>query len=233
MPPHPALNTGAIALIAAAGAAAAGVWAYASQGKAARAWARYAHEISGEFTATAARTPDYLEGTIDGRALFMRTAVSHDDDAPYFHTLAAMPLENPGVMIAGLRRKSMLEEAQTRSRPTYAEMEAITAGAVPRAQIDDPAFVRSFFLVCNDAEHIAQILTTSVREELSRWPDVEVYIRRKQIEWRRPGALSDTASMRRLNLMLAGMAAAVDALPARRVGLTRLMEDEALIARGV
>jgi hypothetical protein len=189
-----------------------------------RAWKTFAAQIGGEFAAKNRLSPSHVTGTIRGRSFLLETALSYEDEAPYYHTRARMPVRNAAGFILGLRRKSLLEEAQTRSeRLPFALQDALL----------DPEFERRFFLVCNDAGQLSAVLTPEARRELSRYPDVEVYARLSEIEWRRAGEQSDLRSLRRLTEMLAEMADAVDALPPRARTLSERLADEALIEKGV
>jgi hypothetical protein len=198
-----------------------------------RVWKAYAEEIGGEFSPRDSNSPAFISVSLEKRDLFIETATSHDDEAPYFHTRATMPIRNPGAVILGIRRKSMLEEAKTRNSPTYEEMQAHAAGALPLVALNDPEFQRRFFVVCNDEGALSGILTAEARRELSRYNDVEIYVRRRTIEWRRAGALSDINCMRRLTDLLGSLADYLDSVPKRSVTLTRLLEDERLIEKGI
>jgi hypothetical protein len=198
-----------------------------------RNWKVYAEEIGGEFGARNRFSPAFISASLDSRDLFLETATSYEDEIPYYHTRATMPIRNPGSLILGIRRKSMLEEAQTRSGPTYAELEAHNAGALPLKVLGDPEFERHFFLVCNDHEALVALLTPEVRKELSRYPDIEIYVRRRTVEWRRAGEQADIAVVRRLTDLLKSLADQIDALPKRTITLTRQMEDERLIEKGI
>lgn len=185
-----------------------------------RAWRQLAAESGGEFRAKNSVSPKAASGSAKGRPFHIETATSHDDDTPYYHTRASMPVENPAELVLGLRRKSLLEEAQTRRSPS-------------QASTGDQEFDRQFFVVCNDPDHLAQLLSNSVRRELSRYHDIELYAKRNEVEWRRAGEQSDRAAMRRLLESLAELADAIEGLPARRLSLSQRMADEALIEKGV
>lgn len=209
----------ALMLVFGLAAVVVGLW-YWLRRAALRTWRAYAHRIGGEMRERNTFSPACLTGTLKTRPLLMETAVSHDDDAPYYHTRAALPVRNGAGFILGLRRKSLLEEAQTRKDASSFDL-------------DDPDFQRRFFLICNDGSRLPDLLTKEARRELSRYSDVEVYVRLSEIEWRRAGETSDLKSMERLNAILLEMADAVDALPARPKTLTQRLTDEALIAKGV
>ncbi len=194
-------------------------WAW-TRLNAVRAWQRLGEDIGGEFKAKSRLAPLRVVGTLHERPFVLETALSHEDDAPYFHTRGAFPVRNPGGFILGVRRKSLLEEAQTR-RDT------------PAFDLDDPDFTRQFFVVCNDKPALANVLTSEVRRELARYGDIEVYARIGEIEWRRAGEVSDLRVIRRLNQTLADMATAIDALPKRTRTLTERLADDDLIAKGV
>jgi hypothetical protein len=200
-------------------AAAFGLWR-ALRGAAPRAWRAYAAQIGAEFTSPSRLAPGLIFGQVRGRPFRMETALSYEDEAPYYHTQAALPLRNPAGFILGLRHKSLLEELQTR-------------GEKPAIDLDDPTFVRLFFVVCNMPGDLPAILTPAIRRELSRYGDIEVYARLEQIEWRRAGAQSDRRDLQRLTDVLAHMADAIDAQPARHRTLSERLADEALIQKGV
>jgi hypothetical protein len=219
VPAHhpPAFALPLLALLVIAGIAAAFAWARRG---ALRAWRRYAATTHSEFRARDRFSPGCLTGVLRGRPFLMETATSHEDDAPYYHTRGAVPVRNNAGFILGLRRKSLLEEMQTRSE---------------RAPFDltDPDFEKRFFVVCNDGASLPEILTQEVRRELARYPDIEVYVRLEQIEWRRAGEESDVRAIARLNEMLVELADTIDGLPRRPRTLSQRLADEALIAKGV
>ncbi len=68
---------------------------------------------------------------------------------------------------------------------------------------------------------------------MGRYSDVEIYVRRGELEWRRAGTQGDMQAIRRLNDLLADMAETIDALPKRALSLSELLADEELIAKGV
>lgn len=198
---------------------AGGTW-YASRRAVVRAWQQLARDLDGEFKARNSISPERVIGTLRQRPYVLETGLSHEDDAPYFHTRGAFPLRNPASIILGVRRKSLLEEAQTRrDRPAF--------------DLEDGDFHRQFFVVCNDAQVLPEVLTSAVRRELGRYSDVEIYVRRGELEWRRAGAQGDMRAIRRLNDLLADMAETIDALPKRALTLSELLADEELIAKGV
>ena len=197
----------------------AGTW-YASRRAVVRIWETLARELDGEFKARSRISPERVIGTLRQRPYVLETGLSHEDDAPYYHTRGAFPLRNPASLILGVRRKSLLEEAQTRrDRPAF--------------DLEDADFTRQFFVVCNDAQVLADVLPPSVRRELSRYSDVEIYVRRSELEWRRAGEQGDMRVIKRLNNLLADMAETIDALPKRARTLSELLADEELIAKGV
>ena len=195
------------------------MWARTRQA-AVRAWQQLAQEAGGEFRAKSRLAPERVIGTLHDRPFVLETALSHEDDAPYFHTRGAFPLKNPAGFILGVRRKSLLEEAQTR-RDT------------PAFDLQDGDFTRQFFVVCNDPPTLPAILTPEARRELSRYGDIEIYARIGEIEWRRAGEVADLRVIRRLNQTLADMATVIDALPKRTRTLTERLADDDLIAKGV
>jgi hypothetical protein len=195
------------------------LWIWLRRG-ALRAWQRYAARLKGEFRARDQLSPACVTGTVRSRPFLLETATSHEDDAPYYHTRGALPLRNNAGFILGVRRKSLLEETQTRrDAPPFA--------------LDDPDFERRFFIVCNDGDHLADILTPEVRRELKRYHDVEIYVRLSELEWRRAGEQSDLRVLERLTGILADMAEAIEQLPSRQQSLSKRLADEALIAKGV
>jgi hypothetical protein len=185
-----------------------------------RAWSKFASEIHGEYEPGIGSSPKYVSGSVQDRALFMETAINNDDDAPYYHTRASMPVSNPAQLILGLRRKSMLEEAQTRS-----EKPAFVSG--------DNDFDRRFNLVSNGTDMLDQILGHEIRRLLLQYSDIELYVGVNVVEWRRAGEVSDIRAIRSLNAALAQIAAAVDSLPKRSLPLSQRLADEDLIRKGV
>lgn len=185
-----------------------------------RTWAAFATQIGGEFKARNDISPAVVIGKIRERPFLMETATSHEDEAGYYHTRGSVPIRNAGSFILGLRRKSLLEEAQTRGEKTS-------------YHLDDPDFEGRFFIVCNDWDHLESILTPEVRRELRRYHDIEIYVRLGEMEWRRSGEQSDIAIIRRLNETLLDMAEAIDRLPSRGRSLTQCLADEKMIEKGV
>jgi hypothetical protein len=200
-------------------ASGATVWIWARRA-ALRAWQKYAKLLGGEFRARDQWSPACVTGTVHSRPFLLETATSHEDDAPYYHTRGALPIRNSAGFILGVRRKSLLEEAQTRREK-------------PPFDLDDSDFERQFFVVCNQAEHLAAVLTAEARRELKRYHDVEIYARLSEIEWRRSGEQSDLRILERLTGALSEMAAAIESLPARPATLSQRLADENLIAKGV
>lgn len=190
------------------------------RGAAARAWKSFAEKFGGELQMKNGLSPARILGKLGERDAILETATSHEDDAPYFHTRFRLPIKNDASFVMGLRRKSLLEEVQTRKEPVDYGLE-------------DAEFDRLFFVICNDRDHLPAILTPEVRRELHRHPDVEVYIHLGEMEWRRAGEQSDLSAITRLSEMLGGIADAVDALPARARTLSERLADEELIAKGV
>ncbi|HZP80866.1 MAG TPA: hypothetical protein VFB21_04440 [Chthonomonadaceae bacterium] len=218
--PHPTWPAGLAWLIALALAAACVGLACRWRRGALRAWQAFAREIGGAFSAKNRLAPARVVGTVRGRDFLLETALSYEDEAPYYHTRACLPLRNAASFVLGLRHKSLLEEAQTRRDPA-------------RLPLDDPDFERQFFVVCNDLEALPAVLTRETRRELARYPDVEVYTRLNEIEWRRAGEERDARTLLRLTHLLADMAEAIDALPPRARTLSERLADEALIEKGV
>lgn len=217
---RPALPTGVAFLLLLGLTAVSVVLWYWLRRAALRAWRTYARRIGGELRERNAFSPAVLAGTLKERPFLMETATSHEDDAPYYHTRAALPIRNSAGFILGLRRKSLLEEAQTRKEAAAFDLQ-------------DPDFERRFFLVSNDGSRLPDLLTKEVRRELARYSDVEIYVRLSEVEWRRAGEQSDLKAIERLNALLAEMAEAIDALPSRPKSLSQRLADEALIAKGV
>jgi len=185
-----------------------------------RAWQRFAASIGGEFRSIDGMAPHAVSGTVRDRPFLLETGTSSEDDAPYYHTRGRVPLKNTGSFILGLRRKSLLESAQTmRDTGKY--------------DLDDPDFERKFFLYCNDPDNLAAVLTAEARRSLSQFHDVEIYIRMGEMEWRRAGEVRDLSAIQRLTDTLLDMATAVDALPARSRSLTQVLADERLIEKGI
>lgn len=200
-----------------AAAACGGVWVRRA---ALRAWQGYARSVRAEFTARNALAPARISGEAGGRPFLVETALTGEDGAPYYHTRGRMPAANPAGVVVALRRKSLLEEAQTRYQPA----------AVP---MDDPAFDRLFFVTTNDVAAALELVNPQLRAELQRYGDIELLIRWEEVEWRRAGEVSDARALRRLMSMLGALAVAVDGLQPRRRTLTERMHAEELLARGV
>jgi hypothetical protein len=215
--PPPAWEIALIVLVVVAAAGA--LWYWLRRG-AIRAWQTYARQIDGEFEARNRLAPASITGKLRGRDFVLSTSISHEDEAPYYHTRGCVPLRNAASFVLGLRHKSLLEEGQTR-------------GQKPTFDLEDPEFERSFFLICNDAQSLATVLTPEARKELSRYSDVEIYVRFNLMEWRRAGEVNDVKALQRLSDLVAEMAETVDALPPRARTLSERLADEALIAKGV
>ena len=185
-----------------------------------RTWSQFAREVGAEFAAKNHVSPAYVSGQFKERDFMLVTSTGFDDDAPFYHTRARMPVINRSGIVLGLRRKSFLEEGQTRRTE-------------PEFFPEDPEFERLFFIVANDAEGLPAVLSPEVRRELKRYPDIEIYIHLAEIEWRRPGEENDLARLRRLVNLLHGMAASLDGLPSSKRGLSQRLADQELIAKGV
>ena len=185
-----------------------------------RAWQRLAKEIGGEFSPKNEISPRLVTGKLAERPYLLETAISHEDDAGYYHTRSAVPLKNAGSFVMGIRRKSLLEEVQTRSEKSQNGMNL-------------PDFENRFFLYCNDSDNLPNALTNEVRSEILRYHDLEIYVRLGEIEWRRAGEQSDLKTIRRLNEMMLRMASAIDGFPVRGRSLTQCLADEKMIERGV
>ncbi len=185
-----------------------------------RAWQQLAKELDGEFSPKNEISPRLVTGKLADRPYLLETAISHEDDAGYYHTRSAVPLKNAGSFVLGIRRKSLLEEVQTRSEKSQSEMNL-------------PDFENRFFLYCNDPENLSNLLTGEVRTEILRYHDLEIYVRLGEIEWRRAGEQSDLRTIRRLNEMMLNMASAIDGFPVRGRSLTQCLADEKMIEKGV
>ena len=185
-----------------------------------RAWQRLAIELDGEFSPKNEISPRLVTGKLADRPYLLETAISHEDDAGYYHTRSAVPLKNLGSFVMGIRRKSLLEEVQTRSEKSLSGMNL-------------PDFENRFFLYCNDPENLANLLTGEVRSEILRYHDLEIYVRLGEIEWRRAGEQSDLKTIRRLNELMLRMASAIDDFPVRGRSLTQCLADEKMIEKGV
>ncbi len=185
-----------------------------------RNWRRLAAQLSGECKPRDAFSPALIAGTLNGRPYILETAVSHEDDAPYFHTRGALPLRNRAAFILGLRRKSLLEEAQTRR-------ETITH------EVSDPDFSRKFMLSCNNSAHLLTVLGVNACKTLQKYHDVEVYVRLQEIEWRRSGQIGNLKVINELNEVISQLADKIDALPPSTLTLSEKLSDEAVIEKGV
>ena len=215
-PPPPAVIFLVVIVLAAATSAAV-LW---FRRGALRAWKAFAASVGGEFRAADAFSPRVVSGQIGERPFILETSTSHEDDAGYYHTRGRVPIKNAGSFILGLRRKSLLETAQTRSEE-------------PADAIVDADFMRQFFLYCNDPENLPAVLDAEARRELLRYHDVEIYVRMAEMEWRRAGEQSDPAVIRRLTDLAIDMAGRIDALPSRGRSLTQVLADEKAIEKGV
>ncbi len=185
-----------------------------------RNWRLLATQLCGECKARDTFSPAMIAGTLNGRPYLLETAVSHEDDAPYFHTRGALPLRNRAAFILGLRRKSLLEEAQTRR-------DAVTF------EISDPNFSRKFIIACNNASYLLNILTPELCKALQKYHDVEVYVRLQEIEWRRSGQVGNLKVITELNDVISSLAERIDTLPASSLTLSEKLSDEAVIEKGV
>ncbi|CCW36169.1 hypothetical protein CWRG_01714 [Chthonomonas calidirosea] len=184
------------------------------------AWRRYAKNLQGEIRMRNRFSPACIAATFRDRPFLLETATSHEDETPYYHTRGALPIGNPASFILGVRRKSLLEEMQTRKE-------------LSSFDLNDPDFERRFFVVCNQPDVLPLVLTKEARRELSRYHDVEIYVRLQEIEWRRAGEVSDLKAMERLNHLIADMAEAIDALPPSDAPLSLRLADEQMIAKGI
>ncbi len=214
--PHWLELSGLAVVIAVAASAAWTVW----RGRALRAWRAFAAENSASLRTAGKLSPSAVAGTLAGRDFLLETSLGHEDDAPYYHTRFRVPVRNRSGFVAGVRRKSILEEAQTRRDRTA-------------PLLDDPEFERQFFVVTNSAEDLAEVLLPEVRSELRHYPDIEIYARLDELEWRRAGECADLPAMRRLNALLLKMADRIEALRSRERTLTERLADEELIAKGI
>jgi len=214
-PPFWALALLTLALVGVAAA----LW-YQWRRGAIRVWRKFAASLGAEFQARDSFAPRFVSGVFAERPFFLETAVSHEDDAPYYHTRGAMPIRNPAGLILGVRRKSMLEEAQTRN-------ERVDYG------LEDADFERCFFVVTNDPDDLPTVLNPEVRRGLRRYGDVEIYVRYDEIEWRRAGEVSDLKALQHLSTLLSQLAETIEALPKRTLTLTKRLQDEELIRKGV
>ena len=198
---------------------AVGAW-FAHRLRTNRAWRSFAVQVKGEFRPRNLLSPDVLTATVRGRGFMLETATSSEDDAPYYHTKASIPIKNSAGFVMGLRRKSMLEEAQSRN-----ETSAIDLG--------DAEFARRFFVLSNDPEAVSAVLTPEARRELNRYHDIEIYVRLGTVEWRRSGEVNALPCIERLTNLLLDMGDRIDTLPARPRTLSERLADEALIQKGV
>ncbi len=185
-----------------------------------RAWKAFAAAIGGEFRSAGGLAPQLVTGEVRSRPFMLETATSHEDDAGYYHTRGRTPIKNRASLILGIRRKSLLEEVQTRGEPSPYEL-------------DDPDFARHFNIYCNDSVNLPAVLTPEARRELRRYHDVEIYVRMAEMEWRRGGEERDLRTIERLTGLLIDMADAIDALPVRGRSLTQVLADEKVIEKGV
>ena len=185
-----------------------------------RTWKKYAAEIGGEFSPLNEVSPRLVTGKIAERPYLLETGTSHEDDAGYYHTRSAVPLKNLGSFVMGIRRKSLLEEVQTR-------------GETIPYDLGQPDFERRFHLFCNDPDHLKSALSDDIRREILRYHDLEIYVRLGEIEWRRAGEQSDLDAIRRLNRLMLKMADTIDSFPVRGRSLTQCLADEKMIERGV
>ena len=214
LPLRPALTLGVLVV---AGVAICG---YRFRTAAVRAWRNFSQQIGGEFEAASAYDPRFVSGKVGERAIFVETATSHEDDAPYFHTRVSTPVFNPGQHVLGVRRKSMLEEAQSRK-----EQAMVLTG--------DSDFDGKFAMEAGDPEILRAVLTPEVRRGLLKYGDVELYLAGEVIEWRRAGLVRDTAALKHLTDVLILAANAVDAMPLRPITLTQKLAEQELLRKGV
>ncbi len=184
------------------------------------AWERVAGRLESTLEGAPWSSSLSVKGRYRGRAAFVKQAVSHEDPIPYPHTRGSLNIQNPANLIMGLRRKSLLEEVSTRkdARPV---------------ETGDPDFDRGFFLVLTLPEYVDRLLSTDVRKTLSRYGDVEVYLRSTQIEWRRSGLVRSDRDMLVLMETIADMADVVESLPPRSLSLSERLAEEEVIREGV
>ncbi len=231
-PSHPLPAGGWLVLEVGAVCALSALWYYWRRA-AIRTWSRFAKQINAEFAEKNQFSPAWVSGSYRGRLFMLETTVSHEDDAPYYHTEASMPLKNSAGFILGVRRKSLLEEVQTRNESSYSQGANDGRRFGVLIDLEDPEFERKFFVITNDAVNISTVLTPEVRKEMSRYSDVELYIRREKLEWRRAGEERELRHIERLSNMLADLAESVENLPKRNYSLSEMMADESLISKGV
>lgn len=165
-------------------------------------------------------SPACLTASINNRPFIMETAVSHEDETPYYHTRGVFPINNSSGFILGIRRKSMLEEAQTRNeRADHSQ--------------NDPEFDKKFFLTYNDQNSLSSALRSEHRRELLRYSDVEIYVRLEEIEWRRSGEIRDLAVIIRLNKLILEMAQSIEQLHGNSKTYSERLADEQKILHGI
>lgn len=203
----------AVALIA---AAAWGLWRWRTAGMRA-AWREVAEQIGGTLENAG---PFSLRGRRRGYAVSLQQAVSHEDTAAYRHTRGVITVLNPASAVMGLRRKSALEEFATRK-----DARTVETG--------DPDFDRAFFLLLTVPEHVGALLPREVRRALSKYSDVEVYLRSTQIEWRRAGTVASSRDIIALFDATADIADNLKTLPPRSITLSQKIAEEALIEGGI
>ena len=185
-----------------------------------RAWQKLAKEVEGEFSPLNEVSPRLVTGKLGDRPYLLETATSHEDDAGYYHTRSAVPLKNLGSFVMGIRRKSLLEEVQTR-------------GEKNDIDLGQPDFEHRFHLYCNDPDNLPKVLTHDVRQQILRFHDIEIYARLGEVEWRRAGEQADLPTIRTLNSLLIQIADVIDSFPIRSRSLTQCLADEKLIEKGV
>ena len=214
LPARPAIALGVIVV------AAVVIGAYRFRTASVRAWRKFSQEIGGEFEAVSAYSPRFVSGKVGNRAVFVETSTSHEDDAPYFHTRVSTPVFNPGQHVMGVRRKSMLEEAQSRK-----DQAPVLTG--------DSDFDGKFSMAAGDPEVLKAVLTPEVRRGLLKYGDVELYLAGEVLEWRRAGEVRDVSALKHLTGVLTAAADVIDAMPIRNITLTQKLADQELLRKGV
>jgi hypothetical protein len=217
---RPGLPAGAAVGAGIAAALCAAVAYYRFRTASVRAWRNFAQTIGGEFEAKSAYSPRFVSGSMGDRAVFVETSTSHEDDAPYYHTRVSTPVFNPGQHTFGLRRKSMLEEAQTR-------------GSDALLVTGDRDFDGRFMMAAGDAEALKSVLTPEVRKGLVKYGDVEIYLAGEVLEWRRAGEVRDAEALKHLTQILVTLAEGIDRLPARGITLSQKLSEQDLLRKGV
>ncbi|MGC8667899.1 MAG: hypothetical protein ACP5VE_07300 [Chthonomonadales bacterium] len=185
-----------------------------------RAWGEVARALGGALDFRPGTRAMAVHGTYRGHTAFLGEGTSFEDGVPYHHTRGALSTRNPARVVMGLRRKSLLEEHLTRR-----EENSVATG--------DPLFDRSFFLVASTPEHAQKLLPEEVRAVLTRWNDVEVYVKGGQIAWRRASRVRSARDMMALFEAIAQMADVLAELPPRELTPEEQQEEERLIEHGI